>query len=483
MRLIRVPRTMSMTRLIRLLAGARIDQAVLRIPWGARAFRDPVNLDLLALYARERHIELMLVSSDRGILHRGAGAGLRVASSLPVSLLDKGVEELVAAGREPPATRQPHLPAWLMACVLCLVLLGAMVLLWPRPTVVVSAAQQKMTLTARALISPAYRESQIPEGRLPANELNKTGLVAVEVAATGSRMVGVTPAQGQVTLLNETDERVVVPAGTAIESPDGRRYLTQEAVTAPAAQQNFLLGIKVGSVSGQVQAAVVADEPGSAGNLGPGKLTVIVGPLGRVLKVVNTKALSGGADQKVAVVTEEDVTRARVEAQRQLELKAPEELQDLAGTEQILFDELMSVTEGPAAEKPKAGEAGETVRVTLPYSVRCLAIRRTSLAKFLEDQANRHVPANFVVARQAFTVQGLVAVAKDPRTAEIQVTASYMAQGRLDRQRLFTALLGKKESEAREAILALPEVAAVQLSLAPGRKFPNRAWLVRLVFP
>ncbi len=479
MRLVRVPRYMSLRRLIKLLSATGLDRIILSVPPGAWAFRDGTDLDLLALYIRERHLQIILVTQDHVLRQRAAEAGFGVSASLPEEYL----AEEAAASSEQPATSTLHLPSWLLVAVFFGVFFGAVVLLWPRPTVAVSAARQRLTLTARMRVSPAYREGQIKDGKLPARILTKTGLIVYDVPASGSRIEGVTPAQGQVTLLNENNEPLVVPENTIVQSTNGLRYRTQAAVTVPPAKQGFLLGVKVSSVSGQAQVQVTAETPGTQGNVGPGKLTVLLGPLGRRLKAINPSALTGGTDRRVPVVNEEDVARACLEAQRQMELQAPEELRALAGEEQILLAETAALKAGRPSTAPRVGEVGQNVRVTLPYSAQCLVISRTTLAKFLEEQARRQVPAHFYVAREEFTLQGLLAVPRTTEEAELEVTASYMAYGHLERRRILEALAGRGENEARTAVLALPEVDSVQFDLPPGKRFPRFFGLIKLVLP
>ena len=479
MRLVRVPRYMSLRRLIGLVSAARLDRVILNVPRGARAFREATDLDLLALYVRERHLQIILVTPDHDLRQRAAEAGLGVSASLPEEYL----AEEAAASSEQPALSTLHLPLWLLVVVFFSVFLGAVVVLWPRPSVVVSAARQRLTLRARMRVSPAYRESQIKDGKLPARMLTKTGLIVYNVPASGSRIEGVTPAQGQVTFLNENAEPLVVPEGSILQSANGPRYRTQGAVTVPPAKHGFLLGVKVSTISGQAQAQVTAETPGTQGNLGPGKLTALLGPLGRRLKAINPAALTGGTDRRVPVVNEEDVARACLEAQRQMELQAPEELRALAGEEQILLAESAALKPGRPATSPRVGEVGQNVRVTMPYNAQCLVIPRTTLAKFLEEQARRQVPAHFYVAREEFALQGLIAVPRTTEEMELEVTASYLAYGRLERRRILEALAGRGENEARTAVLALPEVDSVRFDLPPGRRFPRFLGLIRLVLP
>ncbi|MGQ9779414.1 MAG: baseplate J/gp47 family protein [Bacillota bacterium] len=475
MEVIRVPRFLSFARLLHLLTEEKGPKAILLLPRRARAFRQPLAWELLALYAQKHNLEITVVSSDRELLHQAAAAGFNVSSALPA-----GREE--AAGREEPATRRA-LPLWALAFAFLLVLLSGLFFFLPRPTVLVIPARRRLNLQATAIVSPAHREAEIPQDRLPGILLHRTGLVVYERTTTGSRLEGATPAQGKVVFVNEDTASITVPAGTIVQSVNGWRFRTQIPVTVPPARHGYLLGIRISTTSGRAETRVVAEKPGSQGNLAPGKVTAIIGPLARRLKVVNIEGFTGGTDRRVPVVAPEDVEMACAEARREMELRAPEEAQALAGPDRILLPNSLAVTPGRATVSPGVGEKGESVRITLPYRVQALSLPRSTLEKFLEEKARREVPAHFAVAEEPFVVEELRDTALAPTAARLEVFAAYTAVGRLERKRLLDALRGKTVAAARTALLGLPEVATVRIDLPPDRRLPRLAWLIRLAYP
>ncbi|NLG84465.1 MAG: hypothetical protein GX493_07665 [Firmicutes bacterium] len=474
MELIRVSRFRSLPHLLLRLAQKQGREVVLLLPRRARAFRHPSAWELLALYAQKHALELTVVSSDRELLDRAAAAGLHVTTGLPV-------DREGAAGREEPATRR-LLPLWGFALAFFLVLLSGLFFFLPRPTVLIVPARRRLNLQAMVLVSPAYREDEIVQGRLPGILLHRTGLVVYERATTGSRLEGATPAQGKVIFVNENTTSITVPAGTILQSVNGLRFRTQTAVIVPPAKHDYLLGLRVGSTSGRAATTVVAEQAGSQGNLGPGKVTVIVGPLARHLKVVNPEGFTGGTDRRVAVVAPEDAEMARDEARREMELRAPEEAQELTGPERILLANSLTLAPGRATLSPGVGEEGESVRINLPYRLQVLVLPRSTLQKFLEEKARREVPAHFIVDEEPFVVDELRDTALAPTRSQLEIFASYTAVGRLERKRLFETLRGKTVAAARAALLSLPEVAAVRIDLPPGQRLPRFAWRIRLAY-
>ncbi|MGW5361457.1 baseplate J/gp47 family protein [Actinopolymorpha pittospori] len=77
--------------------------------------------------------------------------------------------------------------------------------------------------------------------------------------------------------------RVIVPVGTAVEDPAGRRFLTTTAAL-----------LDEGTTEGE--AAVEASEPGVAGNVGANAVTVMPTPPGGVDSVTNPAPITGGQE-------------------------------------------------------------------------------------------------------------------------------------------------------------------------------------------
>jgi len=478
MRTIKIPRRMPMAKLIRLLAATRVDAAVLEVSLGARGFKADLDLELLALYSREHGLHLILSTPDEDLQVRATRVCLQV---LPETLRASGME--AAAGKEKKLVGPEVLPLAVLVLAALLIVSSATVLLWPRTAVYVSPTKKRITLTVEAGLSTSYHESQIERGLLPVRLLEHSDLVIAETGASGQKTEGVTPAGGILTWLNDGTDPLAVPAGTQVRNKDGRRFRTVEAISIPAAKRRFLMGIRISATSGRAEVRILAEEPGTEGNLGPGTVTEIIGPLARYLRVINQAAMSGGTDRKVTVVTEADLDRAGVEAKRQAELRAPEELKTLAGSAYIILPETTAISYGHPNRQPRAGANGLNAICGLPYSASCLALSRTVLAKYLSLRAAKSTPAHFTAVMDSFAAEVLQASPRRPGEADLRIVSTYTAVGRLERARIIKVIRGKTAAEARQALLALPEVASVEIGLPRGGRLPRLALLIRLVLP
>ena len=102
-------------------------------------------------------------------------------------------------------------------------------------------------------------------------------------------------AKGYVKFSREnTDEEIVIPAGTVVSTANGLRFLTTESKT-------MAQGVN------EVEVEVIAEIPGSAGNIGVEEIVEIVTPVEGVDSVTNPYVFTGGRDKET-----DDEFRSRI---------------------------------------------------------------------------------------------------------------------------------------------------------------------------
>ena len=192
--------------------------------------------------------------------------------------------------------------------VLLIALLIWMFVFAPAATVIVTAAT-----------TPAPISSTIKLGGTAATDF-KTGVVksvsqsekkdeVIEFDATGTGKVG-EKAAGTVVFKNcESDQNIVVPAGTAV-SAGGLNYITQTAASVPGAS-GFSTCSSAGT-SSPIQ--VVAQDVGDAYNTDTNKTFAVAGRAGTggafYFRAVSTTAIAGGSSRDVKIVSADDIDRA-----------------------------------------------------------------------------------------------------------------------------------------------------------------------------
>lgn len=184
-------------------------------------------------------------------------------------------------------------------------------------------------------------------------------------SASGETVIADGAATGAVVFTNLTEYDIYVPAGTRLTG-GGNTFHTIEDITVPA---SYFWGS--GSYVGKAQVGIVADTPGSAGNVDVWQITTIEGDLAGLLRVVNEVNTEGGAERPGTIVTAEDQQRLREKLISEMQEDAYAQLQQEVGDLQILSGTLEIETVNETFSHEIGGEA--TV-LTLNATVRATAL-------------------------------------------------------------------------------------------------------------
>jgi len=175
------------------------------------------------------------------------------------------------------------------------------------------------------------------------------------ISTTGEAWIAEGTATGMVVFVNLTGYGINVPAGTRL-SGGGATFHTTEDVWVPGSDfrgEDAYLG------KGRV--SIVADVPGSAGNVPAGAISVVEGNLAGLLTVENSQATAGGSERHAAIVTAEDQARLRQHLLGALQQEAYSELQaKLSGLEVLSGTLQVEIVEENFSQSV-GGEAGTLV--------------------------------------------------------------------------------------------------------------------------
>jgi len=165
---------------------------------------------------------------------------------------------------------------------------------------------------------------------------------------------------------NLTDAEVTIPQGTGlrVSAFGGARFLTEEPLVVPAGRGS------------SAPASVVAEAPGSQGNLPSGAIDAVEGSIGLLVQVTNPEPTTGGSDSTRAAVALADRARLLRETTSLLLQDAETELASSLdpGTE-LAVGSLRIVREHVRAYDGEVGEPADTVGLTLEADVAGLAYR------------------------------------------------------------------------------------------------------------
>ncbi|HOP74702.1 MAG TPA: baseplate J/gp47 family protein [Bacillota bacterium] len=471
------------------------DQVILRVAPDCKLLNNEVNLRLVKFYAEEVDKELIINASDEALIAAAQRVGLSTIREREVTEADFRPEESPAPKSKRPSAgggskSQPvrvyryHgglIPALLVAFFTFIV--AVWWFLQPKATVIVYPKEQFLNFRTEVLSGLEYQDRDLAEGRIPAKLFEKNFTLTVQSKATGFKVIGVTQATGKVTVINSTAQPLTIPKGTVFVGKDGIQFTSDKAVVVPKKVTKYQYGLPVGEEYGRVEVPITAVAKGSGGNLPPKAINRIEGSLQRHLTVINLTPTAGGTDQKVAVVTLDDVKRGEAEAREQMMISGTEEAGRLVDKNYLYLPELTELELIRVTSSPEIGETAETVTTKLEYRVSTLAPSQEGIRKYLKLQLDKNMPANFEAKNNDVSLVSANAVTASGKI-QLELVGRGTIRGILNQAKIKELVKGKTITEAKAALATLNEVADCKFDLRDGRsKLPSFGFQIRTLFP
>lgn len=316
--------------------------------------------------------------------------------------------------------------------------------------------------------------------KIPAQLFTKVQNVELSFPATGKKNV-MKRASGKVTIYNaysSAPQRLV--ANTRIAAPDGKIFRLAQSVTVPGAK---VAGGRIEPSS--IEAAVVANEPGEAFNIGPVPRFTIPGfqdsPKFSGFYAESKSPMTGGAVGEMSFPTDEDIRKAKATVQEKLETanKAyflatlPKQLKMLDGAMQFRAVSQTVRPEADAEGKFSVFEEGETTLIAFQES--------DLLAMFLE-RAKRDLGAS-VVMKDYRLAYGNPQPEVKGGTLIIPLEYKGTFTKSVDAENMRRQILGLKERDLKARLLTLAGLDRAQVSLWPFwvRSVPKDAEKVNVI--
>lgn len=197
----------------------------------------------------------------------------------------------------------------------------------------------------------------------------------LEFAATGEKNVG-NPARGQITLTNTSLVAVTVPAGAGF-TKDGCTFVTAEAVS---------LSRPTGSIfdpkPDRKTVVVTASSPGVACNIKEGDYKSSLSYV-----TAHGTEMSGGTDQLVKVITENDINAAKEKLAELGREEAISELKNKFDASAVVINESLKIEADEAKTSIEVGKEAPENKATIEQSVKysMTAIVRSRLVEYINQ--------------------------------------------------------------------------------------------------
>jgi hypothetical protein len=222
----------------------------------------------------------------------------------------------------------------------------------PHATVAVTMRTSDISINQLVTLTDSG-ESDVSKTTLRVESQSASEDISVEFDATGEKDVG-EKATGTVNFSNSSPLSQAIEAGTELTSVSGKVYTVVSAVTVPRASLAWC-GSSPCASAGTASGDIVASESGESYNGASGTMTG--GPSG-VSTTING-ATSGGTTKMAAIVTEEDITKARKAAESKIDKRVMESkiAANFKGDYVVITDSLQVDTSDFSSSVKKDGEA------------------------------------------------------------------------------------------------------------------------------
>ncbi|RPI29894.1 MAG: hypothetical protein EHM70_15280 [Chloroflexota bacterium] len=370
---------------------------------------------------------------------------------------------------------RPPGPAWAASkgvrqgfyAISALVLLTLVAVFLPGAAITLTPKNQIQEITLTVSAGPNVTSATL-SGDLPARYTSAVVEGRDAITTTGSILVPERSATGMVRFTNLSGDKVEVPAGTVVATTgqSSVKFETLEAGSMPAGVGETLL-LRVRALS-----------PGETGNLQPGKLAAIEGPLGLNLSVTNLLPTSGGSSLPVEAASPQDYDRLFERLESMLRRSAGDEI--MAGLPSDSYLIVPSVETRRVIEKiyepalPVEGEnpPGKLLTLTLRLEVRALVVTGDDLRALSQNLLDATRPAGYIELPGSLVVNHLSEPALNEEQGQVyrwRLHLERLVQAQVDANQAAELAAGHTPYKATQDLLQVYALQSPpQISMAPS---------------
>ncbi len=283
-----------------------------------------------------------------------------------------------------------------------------------------------------------------------------------EVPATGEKNNG-KKATGVIKIINCTaGDPLTIPGGTKVTSA-GKSFTTDSSVSIPVGSPSC--SDYEGVTSKTV--GITAVSAGSKSNVPAGSYTVS-GYSGRT-SASSSAATTGGTDDVIKVVSKEDVEKAEQKIAEQDDQAVRQELASaLIEAGQYAVESTFTAAKPKTELSTEVGQPAESVNVTQTITYTMLGVDQQDLQKIIENDVKDKID----LEKQSVTDYGLSAATfslegSDKNGATVALQTTVVAGAELNVEAIKQQVAGKKAGEAKELIKSNPGVTDVDVEYSP----------------
>ncbi|MEX2006854.1 MAG: hypothetical protein WD877_01660 [Candidatus Saccharimonadales bacterium] len=512
-------------------------EIALVLPKRAVVLQSIVNMRLLARSAKNANKKVVLVTSESALMPLAGAAGLPVAKSLEASAHVPSQPEAATPSPSTPADPDQEMPAKIdyerpigelaasysndaseaialadddesktdktpvkppknkklkvpnfdrFRLLLGLGILGLIALITfiifaifvlPKATIAIQTTSTPFSGNFNLTTSDTAKELDKGQGIIPVQLKKSDQTAKKDIQATGQQNLG-KKATGAVNMTYQVCGTIQppssVPAGTGLTTK-GLTFITQENTSFSSSGTVSDSCINYPSTS---STDIVAQQGGSAYNVGANSSFAVVGYSN--VSATNPSALSGGTDNNVTVLSQQDVDKVKEEITSAASDKFSQDFQKSLSDEGFfVIIPTLKISDAEVTATPAVGQQTSTANVTVKVSYSVLVVTKDHLKEAIThnlknqiDQDNQQLSGN-VLEDVNITVQSQ----SSPTVAVLAIGVETDVLPNIDKNAVEKQVMGQKSGYIKSTIGVIPGVTKVDVHLSPFwvSKVPKKA--------
>jgi hypothetical protein len=379
------------------LAWVQASRTLLVWPKRGSVLASRLDLRLVARAAAHRGATLGLVTHDPTVRDHAADLGIPVFDSIddlpeerwrvtryakprrlarPERSPDLAELRRLVLAKARDGSDNSQLVRWIAFTLSIAAVLALLVFVVPSSDVVLTPKTQRQSLDLTLVLDPDAGATS-SEGVLPARRVETTLSAELRTPTTGFALAPSGLARGTVVFTNLTGEEITIPAGTGVRAGDGDpsvRFETLEDITLEAEEGS------------QTSVEVEAVDPGPSGNLAPGAIDAVEGPIGLLVSATNPERTSGGRTGPQAGVSARDMQDLEQEVRTMLISQAERTLSDELRNDEVLAPASVAISQVIERDfDHEVGQPAESLKLNLRATVSGLGYSRSDMVEVAEE--------------------------------------------------------------------------------------------------
>jgi flagellar basal body-associated protein FliL len=309
-------------------------------------------------------------------------------------------------------------------------------------TVVPDAISKKIQILATEDSSISVQDQEVP-----LQKVSKDLEQLATTAATGTKTIG-EQATGKVTIYNKSTQEQQLESGTTLTTASGLEFTLLEDISVASASVDV-----EGQTNGKAEADAQAKEIGSASNI-PSDTSMQIDDFDKSdLEALAKGDFSGGTEEVVQIIARNDINKLKSELQADLEAELQSELDGIVAQGEIFFEDAYQQSEPEISYTKSVGDEGSDVSGTIKATLTAYVIRDADVGEIIQEAAKESVPEGYTlqISNLSDDVEFISYNGEELRFYA-PVTATVVPQ--IDTDAIRRSIVGKKESAARQTILA-----------------------------